>query len=329
VVGAQAQGYNSHTTGLADIGSHQDIPETSVALDAMAQLIRWKLPLHGAPTQGPVTLTSGGGSLNRYPAGTPVTMDRISGHRDGDNTACPGNALYAQLPDLRALVGNVQPQPLAQARTLLDVSLTPGEVVYPAQATVSGALRQINGEPVAGAPLELQAYGSGGWRTAWQATSGDDGGFRVDIGARLSHQIRVRFTGDPGRIGSTSKPVQLSVVPELKIQRSASQRPVGQSVTLSGTVQPNKTRLMLVVERRSGKDTARGTLKIGARSGRFTRSYKFHSPGLFRFYVAFDGDKGNAASKSGAVYVRATGGAPLANTPNGGGVSPAGGLSAR
>jgi hypothetical protein len=329
VVGAQAQGYNSHTTGLADIGSHQDIPETSVALDAMAQLIRWKLPLHGAPTQGPVTLTSGGGSLNRYPAGTPVTMDRISGHRDGDNTACPGNALYAQLPDLRALVGNVQPQPLAQARTLLDVSLTPGEVVYPAQATVSGALRQINGEPVAGAPLELQAYGSGGWRTAWQATSGDDGGFRVDIGARLSHQIRVRFTGDPGRIGSTSKPVQLSVVPELKIQRSASQRPVGQSVTLSGTVQPNKTRLMLVVERRSGKDTARGTLKIGATSGRFTRSYKFHSPGLFRFYVAFAGDKGNAASKSGAVYVRATGGAPLANTPNGGGVSPAGGLSAR
>src|SRR5882757_9604333 len=153
VIGAQAQGYNSQTTGIADIGSHQDLPETSVALDAIARLIRWKLPLHGVPTQGTVTLTSGGGSLNRYPAGAPVTMDRISGHRDGDNTACPGNALYAQLPDLRALVGNVQPQPAAQARTRVDFTLTPGAVVYPAKSTVSGALRQINGDPVAGAPL--------------------------------------------------------------------------------------------------------------------------------------------------------------------------------
>jgi hypothetical protein len=138
----------------------------------------------------------------------------------------------------------------------------------------------------------------------------------------------VRFAGDPGRIGATSKAVQLNVVPELKLQRSASRRPVGQTVTLSGTVQPNKTRLTLVVERRSGKDKARGTLKIGAKGGRFTRTYRFHSSGLFRFYVAFAGDNGNAASKSGAVYVRATPGAPPSNTPSGGGVSPAGAVAA-
>ncbi|MFL5839860.1 MAG: N-acetylmuramoyl-L-alanine amidase, partial [Thermoleophilaceae bacterium] len=328
VVGAQAQGYNSHTTGIADIGTHQDLPETSAALDAMARLIRWKLPLHGAPTQGTVTLTSGGGSLNRYPSGTAVTMDRISGHRDGDNTACPGNALYAQLPDLRGRVGNVQPEQPLQARTRLDVSLTPGAVVYPAQATLSGALRQINGDPVVGAPLDVQAFGTSGWRTAWRATSGDDGGFRVEVGARLTHQIRVRFGGDAARIGATSAPLQLNVVPELKIQRSASRRPVGQTVTLSGTVQPNKTRLMLVVERRAGKKQARGVLKVGARSGRFSRTYRFHSSGLFRFYVAFAGDKGNAPAKSAAVYVRATPNAPASNTPDGGGVSPSGGATA-
>src|SRR3954469_4444346 len=149
VVGAQAQGYNSHSTGIATIGTHQDIPATTATLDAIARLIKWKLPLHGAPTQGTVTLTSGGGSLNRYRSGTPVTLERISGHRDGDNTSCPGNALYAQLPDLRARVGNVQPEQPLQARTRLEVSLTPGAVVYPAQATLSGALRQVNGDPVA------------------------------------------------------------------------------------------------------------------------------------------------------------------------------------
>jgi hypothetical protein len=335
VVGAQAQGYNSHTTGIADIGTHQDVPETSVALDAMAGLIRWKLPLHGSPTQGSVTLTSGGGSLNRYPAGTQVTMDRISGHRDGDNTACPGDALYAQLPDLRARVGNVQPDQPTVARTRIEATLTPAAVVYPAQATLSGALRQINGDPVAGAPLEVQAYGTSGWRTAWRVTTGDDGGFRADLGARLSHQIRVLFAGDDARVGITSKPMQLNVVPELSIQRSASRRPVGQTVTLSGTVQPNKRRLMLVIERRSGADKARGILKIGARSGHFTRTYRFHSSGLFRFYVAFAGDRANAPAKSDAVYVRATPPAapqpvpPETGAPQGGGVSPSGGVSAR
>jgi hypothetical protein len=329
IVGAQAQGYNSHTTGIADIGEHQDLPETSVALDAMARLIRWKLPLHGAPTQGSVTLTSGGGSLNRYPAGTAVTLDRISGHRDGDNTACPGNALYAQLPDLRARVGYVQPVQLVQVRTQLDASLTPAAIVYPAQATLTGALRQINGDPVAGAAIAVEALGTSGWRTAWRATSGDDGAFHVQVGARLNHRVRVRFAGDPARIGATSAPLRLNVIPELKLQRSASRRGVGQAVTLSGTVQPNKARLMLVVERRAGNTTNRWVLKIGTKGGRFSRTYTFHSPGLFRFYVTFAGDSGNGPAKSTAVYVRAgPGGAPAANTPIGGGVSPSGGVAA-
>jgi hypothetical protein len=322
VVGAQAQGYNSHSTGIATIGTHSDVPETSAALNAIAQLIRWKLPLHGAPTQGQVTLTSGGGSLNRYKSGTPVTLERISGHRDGDNTSCPGDALYAQLPDLRALVGNVQPTTPSQPRTKVDVSLTPGSVVYPAQATVSGVLRQVNGEPVGAVPVEVQAYGTSGWHTAWHATTGSDGGFRVDVGARLSHQIRVRFAGDDLRLGTVSKSMLLNVVPELKLQRSASRRPVGQTVTLSGTVQPNKTRLVLVVERRLGKTTDTGTLKLGASRGRFKRTYRFHSAGLFRFYVKFAGDKGNAAAKSSAVYVRALPAEPPAIEPqSGGGVS--------
>ena len=316
VIGAQAQGYNSHSTGIADIGTHQDVPASDAELNAYASLIRWKLPLHGAPTQGTVTLTSGGGSLNRYKAGTPVTLDRISGHRDGDSTECPGDALYAQLPTLRSLVGNVQPSQPVQARTQLDVSLSPAAVVYPQQATVTGALRQINGDPVPGAAVDVQAYGTSGWRDAWHATTGDDGSFRIGVGARLSHQIRVRFAGDPGRLASVSKSLLLKVVPEIKLQRSASRSPVGKTVTLTGTVQPNKTRLVLVVERRLGKVRALGKLALSARSGRFARTYRFHSSGLFRFYVQFAGDKGNAPAASTAVYVRATQAAT-----SGGGVS--------
>jgi hypothetical protein len=132
----------------------------------------------------------------------------------------------------------------------------------------------------------------------------------------------VRFAGDDLRLGTVSKSMLLNVVPELKLQRSASRRPVGQTVTLSGTVQPNKTRLVLVVERRLGKTTDTGTLKLGASRGRFKRTYRFHSAGLFRFYVKFAGDKGNAAAKSSAVYVRALPAEPPAIEPqSGGGVS--------
>ena len=113
VVGAQAQGFNAQTTGISNIGDHSRLPQSEAAIDAMAALIRWKLPLHGQPTSGRVTLTSAGGASNRYSAGTPVTLERVPGHRDGNQTACPGDALYAQLPDLRARLGG--PPPVASA----------------------------------------------------------------------------------------------------------------------------------------------------------------------------------------------------------------------
>jgi hypothetical protein len=38
----------------------------------------------------------------RWPAGTPVTTTTIAGHRDMSYTACPGDAFYPVLPDIRA-----------------------------------------------------------------------------------------------------------------------------------------------------------------------------------------------------------------------------------
>ena len=109
VIGAQAQGYNAHSTGIANIGTFTDVGQTDAALNAMARLIAWKLPLHGAPVSGQVVIVSAGGETNRYKSGTPVTLQRISGHRDGDSTECPGNMLYAQLPDLRARTAQIAP----------------------------------------------------------------------------------------------------------------------------------------------------------------------------------------------------------------------------
>ncbi len=101
VIGAQAQGYNSNSTGIACLGTFTNIPLDDPAMESLAKLIGWKLSLHGVPTQGTVTIVSQGGETNRYRNGTPVVLQRINGHRDGDQTSCPGDQLYAQLPDLQ------------------------------------------------------------------------------------------------------------------------------------------------------------------------------------------------------------------------------------
>ena len=89
VIGAQAQGYNAQSTGIATLGTHSSVPLTAETMASIASIIRWKLPLHAQPTTGEVLITSAGGSSNRYPSGTEVTFQRVSGHRDADSTSCP------------------------------------------------------------------------------------------------------------------------------------------------------------------------------------------------------------------------------------------------
>jgi hypothetical protein len=150
VIGAQAQGYNSSSTGIATIGTFTSVPFPEAGFDALARLIGWKLSLHGVPTQGQVVLTSLGGASNRYPSGTPVTVERIPGHRDGDSTSCPGNMLYAQLPDLRVRASRY-------AGPLAGISMhASSRRVRTGPVRLSGSLAFPDGSSPAGAPLQIQ-----------------------------------------------------------------------------------------------------------------------------------------------------------------------------
>ena len=61
VMGAQAQGWNSHVDGRREPGDLRDVPQTARRSTRSRELLAWKLPLHGAPVTGPVTVSSGGG----------------------------------------------------------------------------------------------------------------------------------------------------------------------------------------------------------------------------------------------------------------------------
>ncbi len=101
VVGAHAQGFNSLTTGVASIGTHTSTSVTPEAREALIQFLAWKLAVSGLDATGKTTLTSAGGSASRYPSGRRVRLNKVFGHGTVGLTACPGEALDLELPQLR------------------------------------------------------------------------------------------------------------------------------------------------------------------------------------------------------------------------------------
>jgi hypothetical protein len=296
VVGAHAQGYNDLSTGIALLGTYSDVPASEAALQAIAQLIGWKMSLHGAPVEGQITVLSGGGDLNRYKSGTPVTLERVSGHRDGDATECPGNALYAQLPDLRVraqgFAGPVQPR--AQA-TL--AAATP-QVLYGDTAQFSGLVRRADGTAAAAEPVAVQKRGRTKWVTVARAVTDAQGLWSAGAVWRSTGNVRVNAAG------VTSAAESIGVVPKVQ-PRAISRRVVaGGSVAVSGRVRPAAP-VVAVVEKQGSDGRWRQVAVERARVNKtaFRATVTLRRAGLYRV-TAKAGDK-TASSAAQAQYVRA------------------------
>ncbi|MET8703561.1 peptidoglycan recognition protein [Kitasatospora sp. NPDC004723] len=107
VHGAHTLGFNTDTAGVAAIGTYVSDAPPPELLTGLSRITAWKLGLTGRDAAGQVKLVSGSSS-SLYPAGTTVTFDAVSGHRDGVSTECPGAALYAKLPDIRSTAAGLQ-----------------------------------------------------------------------------------------------------------------------------------------------------------------------------------------------------------------------------
>ena len=311
VVGAQSQGYNSASTGVANIGTYDVAGQTEEALEAMASLIAWKLAIHGAPIEGQVTVTSRGGDVNKYPAGSQVVFNRIAGPRDGDKTACPGNALYAQLPALRdraaarqRAMGGPRPQGGLSRLTLAAAST---RVALPAEAEVAGALVGPDGAPMGGAGVSLQVEGTKRWVTVARATTGADGRFAATMPVHRNGRVRAHFGGD-GAHPATSTPVRLKVVPSLVAKASARRVKAGRSVRVSVAVAPHRSRVVLAISRQlpSGRFVPVGAVRARVRGGRAAANVRLGRAGLYRIVATSPADRRAEAASAPWIFVRAT-----------------------
>jgi hypothetical protein len=297
------------------------------AVDALARLISWKLGLHGVPPSGSVTLVSGGGKENRYAYGTTVTLSRVSGHRDGCKTDCPGAVLYGQLDDLRARVAAFGTAPVAPARVTLGASSP--RVAYGADVVLTGTALQAGGAAAPGVPVSVQKRTStGGWVRVTTARTQDDGSFEARVPWKHEAPLRAvaRFSGSTGRVRSPLLSVGLDTLLTVTAPAARSRVLAGASIGIQGVVGPGAP-VRVTVERQDGRGrwVAAGSVRATVAKTSFGASVRLARPGLYRL-TAVTGPT-RSPVRAAPVFVRAV--RSRTSLPGGqGGVSaPAGGGS--
>lgn len=148
VIGAHTAGFNNQSFAVAALGCFDTtcsggLHPPAAMTTSIARVMAWKLGLFYREPQSTAVLTSSGitGTNLHHPAGQLVTTPTISGHRDVDATACPGNLLYPSLPTIRA-----------QAEAFLAVGL-----VGPALSAGSGSY-QASGPTIRSGVITTQTW---------------------------------------------------------------------------------------------------------------------------------------------------------------------------
>jgi N-acetylmuramoyl-L-alanine amidase len=202
VVGAQAGGYNKVSTGVAILGTFDSVLPTASALDALQRLLAWKLSLHGVPTSGRVTVevNPADAFYTPFKPGARVSLPRVAGHRDGDSTGCPGDALYGHLPAVRSQV-----QPLAKSPLRLSFRTSAAKVRRGTPVVLYGTLKRLSGAPVSGATIELQQISASGAETTFQrVTTNAAGGFSATLTPQRNVRVRALRRAAPAAVSDST-----------------------------------------------------------------------------------------------------------------------------
>jgi len=234
VSGAHAGGYNYASTGVVILGTFISVLPPAAARAALERLLAWKLSLHGAPVFGHVgvRVDPNGAGFTRFAPNQLVSLPRVAGHRDGDQTACPGSALYDRLPSMRPRIAQLAGTPARLTVTAAPLELTPSET-----ATLSGRLTLPGGASAAGAPVEVQTLARrgpdfGAAITVVTATTAADGTWSATLAPLENTLVRALHRPAPA---SVSDVVLLAVEPAITLTVESVS-----PLTVSGTVSPPK-----------------------------------------------------------------------------------------
>lgn len=241
VRGAHTRGFNETSTGISVIGNFDQVAPTGATLDAVAAVAAWKLELSGRDPLGVTTQVSAGS--DRFGRGRSVSLPVIDGHRDTNQTACPGANLYAALPDIRVR---------ARARMDAATAAAAAPVAVVSGASISGAV--VLGQrlrAVAGAYAPADAVASYAWARNGVLVPGatkpsyklgpDDVGAQVSLivtGAKaglvsVTETVTVGPVNAPGVIDLKVKPRRRKAVVKVRVTSPDGSPVTGQVVVRS------------------------------------------------------------------------------------------------
>ena len=175
VRGVHARSHNIGTVGIALLGNFQKVQPTAAARTALDKLLAWKLERHGLDPLGKTQYTN--------PA-VSEQLNIISGHRNVNATACPGETFYPTFPQLRQRVAN-------------RIAATTGPSHDSTPPTVDSFTAMVNSptgaqtidfglifkEPVEG--LDASDFDVGGTSHGWDITDvrGGPEGYTIEVSA--------------------------------------------------------------------------------------------------------------------------------------------------
>ena len=156
IMGSHAGGFNSNTWGVSMIGSFEQSPPPPIQIETVGRLLGWRLGLDRTDPRGVTQLVSAGGSFTHFPRGAELTLPAIIGHRDVDETECPGAQGYLALNEIREIAArfNQPPGPDDLARVM------EGGAIYNRWMEVGG------GQGILGMPTSPEANGEGSTKYA-------------------------------------------------------------------------------------------------------------------------------------------------------------------
>lgn len=304
VIGAHAQGWNSQSTGIAVLGEYGVAGISEAAAASLSRLLAWKLALHGVRPDDTVVLESAGGASNRYPAGERVRFHTVSGHRDGDSTACPGDALYAQLPALRSRA--------AQFHFPLGAALGPVAVVDPGRGAIAyRGLLELRGQAPGGGQRVAIEYDRGGrWQRLAEVTSAADGSFELDFRVGSTHRYRAVVGGRP------SQAARVQVRPRLatlfrgarRVEGTRYAAGAGERLRFYSRITPMKSRIVVRAERMGADGDWHTVVRDVVRTERGSAwaSFRLDQPGHYRVRSLSFGDSRHASGRSHIRTVEVT-----------------------
>ena len=273
VVGAHAGGYNEESTGMVVLGSFTDVVPSPAAIGALEQLLAWKLALHGVPALGRVTVEVAPESAfyTRFAPGAHVSLPRVAGHRDGDETSCPGNAFYARLPSMRPRVAQLAGSP---ARATIAAPAAP--VSLGTTVTLTGRLTDLaSAVPLAGAPIEIQQLGPPhSEQTLATLTTDANGNWSYTTTPTQNMLVRALHQPAPAAVSDVAL---IEVAPTVTLTLD-SPAPLVVSGTVSPAVHPVTVTLYKVVH---GGRRLIASKRVAAAGGQFHARLRTKGPGRY------------------------------------------------